>query len=152
MPVSRVAKSKMFREASKLNKRFVSHHGLKDLFRTLDYYRKKGELTVTQMSFMTWAYEYEFFTIDYACDKLDRSKQNFQRTILFPLQTLGYMYKHFDKLTPSQTREDHLFRSETKFNYRARFALTQKGRMWVSIFYRMADGTLKGDSSGPSGH
>ena len=151
MPVSRVAKSKLFREASKMNKRFIAHKGLQNLFYTLDYYRRKGELTPTQMSFMTWAYEYEFFTIDYVCDKLNRSRQNFTKTVLFPLQNAGYIYKHFDKLTPSSTREDHLFRSETKYNYRARYALTQKGRMWVSIFYRMADGTLKGDSSGPSG-
>ena len=31
--------------------------------------------------------------------------------------------------------EDHLFRDETKFNYRVRYALSQKGRMAVQRFY-----------------
>ena len=48
----------------------------------------------------------------------------------------GYLYKHFDKLTPSNTFEDHLFRDETKFNYRVRYALTQKARLLVQRVYR----------------
>jgi hypothetical protein len=32
--------------------------------------------------------------------------------------------------------EDHLFREETKMNYRVRYALSQKGRLLVQAFYR----------------
>ena len=46
------------------------------------------------------------------------------------------LYKHFDKLTPSDTYEDHLFREETKYNYRVRYAITQKARLLVQAFYR----------------
>ena len=42
--------------------------------------------------------------------------------------------KHF--VTPSQTYEDHLFREETKMNYRVRYALTQKARLLVQKVYR----------------
>jgi len=49
------------------------------------------------------------------------------------------MYKHFDKLTPSQNMDDHLFREETKYNYRVRYALSQKGRLLVQRFYRSLD-------------
>ena len=52
----------------------------------------------------------------------------------------GYIYKHFDKLTPSETYEDHLFRDETKFNYRVRYALTQKARNMVQRVYRNLEG------------
>jgi hypothetical protein len=48
----------------------------------------------------------------------------------------GLVYKHFDKLTPSTTAEDHLFREETKYNYRVRYAITQKARLLVQAFYR----------------
>ena len=47
----------------------------------------------------------------------------------------GYIYKHFDKLTPSDTYEDHLFRDETKYNYRVRYAITQKARIKVQAFF-----------------
>jgi hypothetical protein len=50
------------------------------------------------------------------------------------------IYKHFDKLTPSDSREDHLFRDETKFNYRVRYALTQRGRIIVQQIYRNLEG------------
>jgi hypothetical protein len=38
-------------------------------------------------------------------------------------------------MSPSQTREDHLFRDETKYNYRVRYALSQLGRLVVERFY-----------------
>ena len=56
--------------------------------------------------------------------------------LVYPLVKEGYLYKHFDKLTPSQSMEDHLFREETKMNYRVRYALSQKGRLLVQAFYR----------------
>ena len=56
--------------------------------------------------------------------------------IIYPLMKQGLVYKHFDKLTPSTTAEDHLFREETKYNYRVRYAITQKARLLVQAFYR----------------
>jgi hypothetical protein len=64
------------------------------------------------------------------------TKQHIADRIVYPLVKEGYIHKVFDKLTPSQTFEDHLFRSETKFNYRVRYALTQKARLMVQRFYR----------------
>jgi len=62
-------------------------------------------------------------------------KDNLADRLIYPMLKEGYLYKHFDKLTPSQTMEDHLFRDETKYNYRVRYALSQKGRMAVQRFY-----------------
>ena len=64
------------------------------------------------------------------------NKNNTQNRFIYPLVKKGYLYKHFDKLTPSNTYEDHLFREETKFNYRVRYALTQKARLMVQKIYR----------------
>jgi len=60
--------------------------------------------------------------------------------IVFPLVKEEYIYKHFDRLTPSQSREDHIFRDELKINYRVRYALTQKARLLVQRFYKNLDG------------
>ena len=64
------------------------------------------------------------------------NRNNTQNRFIYTLVNKGYLYKHFDKLTPSETFEDHLFRDETKFNYRVRYALTQKARLLVQRVYR----------------
>ena len=84
---------------------------------------------------MLWAYDLEFFTLDYASEQYDYSKPKLGVKIIYPLMKEGYIYKHFDKMTPSQTADDHLFREETKYNYRVRYALTQKARLMVQRFY-----------------
>jgi len=64
---------------------------------------------------------------------------NLANRTIYPLMRRGFLYKHFDKLTPSAELEDHLFREETKYNYRVRYALTQKGRLLVQRFYHSLD-------------
>ena len=89
--------------------------------------------------FMLWAYDLEFWTLDYASKEYGYSKGHIGERLVFPLVKEGYVYKHFEKLTPSQTMEDHIFREETKMNYRVRYALTQKARLLVQSFYRELD-------------
>lgn len=88
------------------------------------------------VEFLLWSYDLQFFTIDYASKQLNMNKDNTANRFIYPLVNKEYLYKHFDKLTPSQTFEDHLFREETKMNYRVRYALTQKGRLLVQKVYR----------------
>jgi len=85
---------------------------------------------------MLWAYDLQFFTLDYASKGFESSRSNIGKRYVYPLMKIGYIYKHFDKLTPSDTYEDHLFRDETKYNYRVRYALTQKARLFVQRFYK----------------
>ncbi len=82
-----------------------------------------------------WGYGLVFFTIKYAAEDLEMNKGNVENRIIYPLVNKGYLYKYFDKLTPSQTYEDHLFRDETKYNYRVRYALTKKARLMVQRIY-----------------
>ena len=86
--------------------------------------------------FMLWAYDLEFWTLDYAAKEYGVSKKKLSERTVYPLVKEGYIYKHFDRLTPSDTYEDHLFRDETKYNYRVRYALTQKARLLVQKIYR----------------
>jgi len=129
MPRSKVQKKRLFRESSRLNQRYVKRNNLKNL---------RKVLLSTQESYdvMLWAYDLEFWTLDYAAKEYGASKKKLSERTVFPLVKVGYLYKHFDKLTPSDTYEDHLFRDETKYNYRVRYALTQKGRLLVQRFYR----------------
>ena len=145
MPKSRVAKTRMFREAAVMKKKYLSHSGLKYLSSTLREWENKYHVKPNHIMTMLFVYDLEFFTIDYLCDKLDRNKHSLFRDIISPLRNDGYIYKHFDKLTPSDTAEDHLFRDETKYNYRVRYALSQKGRLLVARFYRAVAGEATGD-------
>jgi len=136
MPKSKVRKSRKFREFSKLDDRYLRRNYLK-YYRTarLDFC-DNHEISGSHLDFLVWAYDLEFFTMDYASSDYEISKRKIGDRIIYPLTREGYVYKHFNRLTPSNTADDHLFREETKMNYRVRYAITQKARMLVQAFYR----------------
>jgi hypothetical protein len=105
--------------------------------------RQNHDLTKTDLDLLFFVYDLEFFTIEYVSKELKRSSVQMRKADkgVYYLAKRGYIYKHFDKLTPSQTMEDHLFRDETKYNYRVRYALSQKGRLLVQQIYRKLEGT-----------
>lgn len=125
----------MFRDFAVLDQRYVGKNSLKNLRKEL--YEMQGEhrLFIKEVFFLLWAYDLEFWTLDYASENYGMSKKKLADRIVYPLIREGYIYKHFDRLTPSDTDEDHLFREETKYNYRVRYALTQKARLMVQRFY-----------------
>lgn len=126
----------MFRDFSPQDKKYIKRNNLKRLKQMRQKVRSQWEISFSDLEFLLWAYDLQFFTIDYAAMDLEMNKTNLSNRIIYPLQKSGYIYKHFDKLTPSDTYEDHLFRDETKYNYRVRYGLTQKARLLVQRFYR----------------
>lgn len=140
MPKSKVPRKKLFREFSRLNQRYVKRNYLKNLREVLLSTQANNDVFQKEIMFMFWAYDLEFWTLDYAAKEYKISKKKLGERTVFPLVKEGYLYKHFDKLTPSSTYEDHLFREETKYNYRVRYALTQKGRLLVQRVYRDLEG------------
>ena len=136
MPKSTVKKTRMFRDFSKMPSRFVKHNYLKNLRNaTNEFLEVNPELTKSYLHLLLFVYDLEFFTISWAAENYQMSRGNLADRIIYPLMSLGYIYKVFDKLSPSQTLEDHLFRDETKYNYRVRYGLSQKGRLAVQRFY-----------------
>jgi hypothetical protein len=136
MPKSTVKRTRMFREMSKLPSRFVKHNHLKNLrAATNEFLDGHQDLTKSYLHLLLFVYDLEFFTIAWLAENYGMNRKNLADRMIYPLVASGYLYKHFDKLSPSQTREDHLFRDETKFNYRVRYALSQKGRLAVQRFY-----------------
>lgn len=136
MPKSTVKKSRMFRDMSQLPDKYVKHNYLKNLRTCTNHFLDNNpDLSKGYLYFLLFIYDLEFFTISWAAENYEMSKRNVAERLVYPLVNMGYMYKHFDKLSPSQTLEDHIFRDETKFNYRVRYAMSQKGRMAVQRFY-----------------
>ena len=136
MPKSTVTKKRMFRDVSFMPKKYVKHNYLKNLRSATDnFIDSNPDLTKSYLHFLLFAYDLEFFTISWAAENYQISRNSMSDRIIYPLVNAGYLYKHFDKLSPSQTMEDHLFRDETKYNYRVRYAMSQKGRLAVQRFY-----------------
>lgn len=135
MPIKK-PKKKLFREFSKLNQRYVKKNHLKHLRTRTKEFCRKNDIFEKELMFMLWAYDLEFWTLRFAAKEYDYSQKKLGERIVYELVNQGYIYKYFDKLTPSDTYEDHLFREETKMNYRVRYALTQKARLLVQSFYR----------------
>jgi len=135
MPRSRVAKRKLFREFSLIHERYVNFNYLKRLRQRRIECCEANDISQKFLEFMLWAYDLEFFTLSFASEDYGVSKRHIGERWVYPLMNMGYIYKHFDKLTPSKEMDDHMFREETKFNYRVRYALSQKGRLLVQRFY-----------------
>jgi len=136
MPKSTVKRTRLFREVSKMPDKYVKNNHLKNIrSATNDFLESNPELTKSYLYLLLFVYDLEFFTISWLAENYGMNKSNLADRMIYPLVASGYLYKHFDKLTPSQTLEDHLFRDETKYNYRVRYALSQKGRLAVQRFY-----------------
>lgn len=135
MPKSHVAKTKKFREFSKQPDRYVKQNHLKNISLAYRLFKDEYNISRPQMEFLLFIYDLEFFTIDWICNQYEQSKKQLPNKILYPLVKREYLYKHFDKLTPSNDVLGQMFRSETKYNYRVRYALSQKGRLMVQRFY-----------------
>ena len=140
MPKSRVPKKRLFRDFALQDKKYILRNYLKRLKEVKRNINKNTDLSFSQVEFLLWGYDLQFFTIDYASKCRGMNKNNTQNRFIYPMVNKGYIYKHFDKLTPSDTYEDHLFRDETKYNYRVRYALTQKARLLVQRVYRELEG------------
>ena len=136
MPKSKVPKKRMFRDFSRQDKKYIKRNDLKRLKQMRQKVTSQWEISFSDLEFLLWGYDLQFFTIDYAAQDLEMNKTNLSNRIIYPMQRACYLYKDFDKLTPSDTYEDHLFREETKYNYRVRYGLTQKARLLVQRFYR----------------
>ena len=140
MPRSKVTKKRLFREFSPQDKKYILRNYLKNIKSVKRKVNKEYDISFSMVEFLLWGYDLQFFTIRYAAKGLGMNEHNTANRFIYPLVNKGYLYKHFDKLTPSQTFEDHLFREETKMNYRVRYALTQKARLLVQRIYKELEG------------
>lgn len=137
MPKSRVTKKRMFRDFSHMKPYFIGKNHMKRLKQNRIKFLESSEISQSELEFLLWAYDLEFFTLKFASEDYEMNQSNLSNRLVYPLMNSGYIYKHFDKLTSSKLYEDQLFRGETKFNYRVRYAITQKARLAVQRFYSL---------------
>ena len=135
MPRSKVPRKILFRDFAKQDINYIGKNYLKNLKHVKLKHSKAIGMDFSKIEFLLWAYDLQFFTIRYASKGFNVSESNVGKRDIYPLVRAGYIYKHFDKLTPSQTLEDHIFREETKYNYRVSYAITQKARLLVQRIY-----------------
>jgi hypothetical protein len=136
MPKSRVSRKKLFREFSKIDPKFILRNDLKHVTFMYRDAKENHDLNPTELDILLFTYDLEFWTIDHLADAMMRSKKQIIKRYMHSLKAKGYIYNHFEKLTPSNKEEDMFFREETKYNYRVRYAITQKARLLVSRMYR----------------
>ena len=104
MPKSSVRRKRMFRDFSKLPDRYVKHNYLKNLrSATNDFLESNPDLSKSYLHLMLFVYDLEFFTISWVAEEYGMNKKNLADRMIYPLVISGYLYKHFDRLTPSQT-------------------------------------------------
>ena len=135
MPKSVVSKKKLFREFSKLNQRYVKNNYLKYLRIKIRDFCSQKDIFEKELMFLIWAYDLEFWTLKYAADDYDYSEKKLAERVVYPLVKEGYVYKHFDKLTPSDTYEDHLLGRRPSLTTGCATFITQKARLLVQDFY-----------------
>tara|TARA_R110000824_G_scaffold4388_11_gene21229 strand:- start:828 stop:1307 length:480 start_codon:yes stop_codon:yes gene_type:complete len=140
MPKSTVDRKKLFRSFSKIDKMFIKENYLNNITFLYRDAKHNYNLTRLEVDFIMFIYDLEFWTIKYVAEAMNRSETQMRKDFIWNIKKKGYIYKHFDKLTPSNKLEDHIFRDETKYNYAVRYALSQKGRLVVARLYRKMRG------------
>jgi hypothetical protein len=133
---SSVKRESMFRDFLHKDKQYRERNVMKNYRVVTAAYQKKYELNLPMLGFMTWAYDLEFFTLDYASKDMKWNKRVIYNRCVQPLKTKGFIFKYFEKLTPSRTHEDAMFRDEHKMNYRVRYALTAQAMRIIESYYR----------------
>lgn len=128
----------MFREFKKKKPDEIQRGYLKYIRMVYRDMAKNYDVNESQINAMIFVEDYEFFTLDHLSESYMRNKALIGRRIVYPLVNMGYMYKYYDKLSPA-TYQEAMF-AESKFKYRVRYALSQKGRLFVQRFYRKLEG------------
>lgn len=143
MPKSTVNSKKKYREFSVIDKKYIKDNYLKNIGIALKDITENYDISPSGFLFLLQVYELEFFTIKHAAKIAGRDEFKMRTRTLSPLFKDGYLYKHFNRLTgpaPDADMAELVFREENKYNYRVRYAMTQKGRLLVARFYRKVSG------------
>ena len=121
------------RDSQKLSRSYLKY--LRLVYRDMS---EHYDLKESELNFLIFASDYEFFTLDHMSTAYFYHKSKLGERIIYPLMKKEYIYKYYDKLSPS-TYEEAVFH-ESKMNYRVRYSITQKARLIVQRFYRKLEG------------
>lgn len=133
------SRKKLFREFSKMDKTLIKSNHLRNLTYLYADAKENYDIGRAELELLFFIYDLEFWTIQHVAQAMNKSEKQMRKKLIYQLVNKGFVYKHFDKLTPGNVL-DHFFREETKMNYRVRYALSQKGRLFVTRMYKKMSG------------
>ena len=76
MPRSKVSNKVMFRDFAKQDKKYIRRNNLKRLKQVRQRVQSEWEISFSDLEFLLWAYDLQFFTIDYAARDLNANKMS----------------------------------------------------------------------------
>ena len=88
MPKSKVPKKRMFRDFSRQDKKYIKRNNLKRLKQMRQKVRSQWEISFSDLEFLLWGYDLQFFTIDYAAQDLEMNKTNLSNRVIYPYKRL----------------------------------------------------------------
>jgi hypothetical protein len=110
------------------------------------YIKAKYGMIPIQIEFMLFAYDLEFFTIEWMAKQLVKSYNQTKDWLTVKLKKKGFLYDYFSKDDIDIHKDTSMwFREENRWNYRKRYALTQEGRRIVEEWVAIVNGTTKID-------
>lgn len=132
---------KKAREFVKMPKEKIGSNYLKNLKFIVRENRYDKEVTYSQLLFLLFVYDYDFFTADIVAQHMSENRKAVRDEIIYPLVRSGHLFKKFDRLTVPKTPEGEMFtKYEDRYAYKVRYAISQKGRLYVQRIYRKMEG------------
>jgi hypothetical protein len=128
----------MFRDFKMRKESWLNNGYAKYLRLVLRDLSNNYDIKESELNFMIFVYDYEFFTLDHISKAYFYHKGKLGERIVFPLMNKEYIYKYYNRLSPTKY-EESIF-DESQMRYRVRYALTQKARLLVQRFYRKLEG------------
>lgn len=132
---------KKFRDFAYLDNRPATP--AKFYYKAIRWAREQSGLQARQIEFMLFIHDLEFFTIEWVASQLSVSYPQVRDKIIRTLMRDEYIYKYFDRLSVGLDDESMWFREEHRWNFRVRYALTQKGKLFLSRLYKIMSGEEK---------
>lgn len=136
MPHSKSPKTKQHREFLKLKDSYLKDNYLKWMDLAIKHFVNTTGITQSQLMFMLFIYDYEFFTMSKIATDYGRSTKKLYERQLLPLKHLGIIEDFYSSGLVSKEVEQTFGITQRK----TRYALSHKGRHAVQRFYRMLDG------------
>lgn len=136
MPHSKSPKTKQHREFLKLKDSYLKDNYLKWMDLAVKHFVTTTGITQSQLMFMLFIYDYEFFTMKRISIDYGRSTKKLYERQLLPLKHEGYIEDFSSHGLVSKEVEQTFGITQRK----TRYALSHKGRHAVQRFYRMLDG------------
>lgn len=128
------------REFAMLQKKYVNNNYLKYWKLVKIDICHHYDVRLRDLEAMLFMYDYEFFTLRHICGAMDMESHSFRTKTLYPMQNNGYVEKVYELGNPVKSKSEPVYFKRSRTDRRARYSLTQKGRLLVQRVYKKLEG------------